>query len=606
MCGIAGAWLSSRLYPEVKVVLNKMAHRGPDAQNFFEEGPVQLYHSRLSIIDISQAANQPMKDSSGRFVLIFNGEIYNYRELRKLVDYPWQNHSDTEVLLALLIRFGNEALNLLEGMFALALFDREQKTILLARDRLGKKPLYYANTENGFFFASEVRTLIAMDPSLGVAGRQELSNWLHWQTIPKEGSILQKVDQIRPGSCVEIRHGKLSSFKVFWALEQHLQANYLESPDFNPTQNKRERLRTLLEESVEKRLVSDVPFACFLSGGVDSSIITAMASQALSEPLNTFSLVFKEKEFSEQKYSKMVADRYKTNHHEILVHPNDLLDLLPEALAACDHPSGDGLNTYMVSKKTREAGFKMALSGLGGDEWFLGYQYFFQHDKWRQRAHWSELIPPAGLLPFKLRKGREIIEGYKHFYRGGFSLQRIVWDSWTIMNKMNLPRPNIRPEAQLEIQDHLYSQDSVNEWRFYTQPVLLRDSDQYGMACGLEIRAPFMDHKLIEFALQMTDSEKTSGRPKELLIDVCKDLLPEEIYNRPKQGFALPWEHWMRSELRDFCNQRIKAFGERTGSAITGKQWDKFLAGNNGIGWSRWWSLVSLEDWLQRNNIRID
>ena len=606
MCGIAGYWAEQKVSFKIEDVLSQMAHRGPDGQHHWSENEFHLFHSRLSIIDPTEKADQPMHDNSGRYVLAFNGEIYNFVHLKKSLDYPFVTASDTEVLLALLIKYGHEALNLLDGMFALAFYDRREKILLLARDRMGKKPLYFAESQSGFVFGSELRTILEIAPELNHCSKADISTWLFWQTIPREGSLLNRVNQVRPGSCLEIKNGSLKSYKVYWAVEQHIQPDYLSLAGFTKTSpNIYHRLRQLTTEAVVKRLISDVPFAAFLSGGVDSSIVCAIASQELGGNLPTFTMAFKEERFSEHHIAKKVADKFKTNHHEIVVSAQDLIEALPEALKSCDHPSGDGLNTYLISKHTRAAGYKMALSGLGGDEWFLGYNYFFDFLKWKQRSKWSGLIPSAGLLPFKYRKAAELMKGIRQLDAGAFPLQRILWDSYTLTEKFGLPHPAIGLEPELALKSHSHSQASVNEWRYYAQPVLLRDADQYAMACGLEIRVPFMDHSLIEFALQLPNWEKEGVRPKSLLINTFKDLLPVEVYDRPKQGFTLPWELWMRSELADFSTQHINAFANRIDSKYLKSKWSDFLKGNNEIGWSRWWSIVTLEHWISGNNLKI-
>lgn len=605
MCGIAGYWKEELMSISPADVLQQMQHRGPDAQHHWEEDGFHLFHSRLSIIDPGSASDQPMHDVSGRYVLVFNGEIYNYQALKHSLEYPFVTESDTEVLLALLIKYGAEALNLLEGMFAIAFYDRQERVLLLARDRMGKKPLYFAQTENGFLFASEVRTLLKMAPELNSCSRADLSTWLFWQTIPKEGSLIKGVKQVRPGSSLEIKNKHLKSYKVYWAVEQQIQPEYLNLQDFSKTTNITNRLRRLMSDSVEKRLVSDVPYAAFLSGGVDSSIVCALASQLIGGGLATFTMAFNEERFSEHLVARKVSNRYNTQHHEIIVSAEDLLEALPEAMLACDHPSGDGLNTYLISKHTRAAGFKVALSGLGGDEWFLGYDYFFDFAKWQNRSKWQALLPPGALLPFKFRKAAELMHGIRNFSGGAFPLQRMLWDSYTLVHHLNLPAPAIGIEPEVALKEHSHSQASVNEWRYYAQPVLLRDADQYGMACGLEIRVPFMDHSLMEFALQLPNKEKLGSRPKALLINTFKDLLPEEVYNRPKQGFTLPWEVWMRNELAEFSTLHVNAFADRIDNPYLRKQWAAFKQGNNAIGWSRWWSIVSLEHWLKSNNLKI-
>ena len=380
MCGIAGHFSTTFLTINQQAVLTALAHRGPDAQASWQGEHGLLFHSRLSIIDTDARANQPFADPTGRYVLVFNGEIYNYQALKATLNVQWQTTSDTELLLYWLINYGATRLNALEGMFAFAFYDTHTQELLLARDRFGKKPFYLHQQEGVLSFASEVRVLMQMHPELRTISKQQLSNWLFWQTIPG-GCLIDGIEELAPGHFMLLKNSQV--------LEKgsYLKANpYL---GLNPTRD--EALAVVKEKvssAIEKRLVADVPFAAFLSGGVDSSIITAVAAQRLGKDLHTFTVSFDESQFSEHHIAAEVAKRYQTQHHEIRLKPQDFLDLLPEGLAATDHPSGDGLNTYVVSKYTQAAGFKMALSGIGGDEWFLGYPYFRKMAEWQKKPGW--------------------------------------------------------------------------------------------------------------------------------------------------------------------------------------------------------------------------
>jgi asparagine synthase (glutamine-hydrolysing) len=595
MCGIAGQYNYFNKLENQSKILQSMSHRGPDAQAFWEDEQVVLFHSRLSIIDTSISANQPMIDLTGRYVLIFNGEIYNYRQLKAKLNYNWQTASDSEVLLVWLIKYGETKLDELEGMFAFAFYDKQKKELLMSRDRFGKKPLYIKQTKKTFSFASELRTLLVMHPDSAYTTSHKISNWLYWQTIPEQSTLLPEISQLKPGSYLKITQEKL------------IQGDFCNW--HNPVIKNIEeiecltKLRILVKEAVKKRLVSDVPFASFLSGGVDSSIITSLAAQELGSELNTFTISFDENEFSEHRIAAEVAERYQTKHHEIRLKPNDFLEEIENGLTATDHPSADGLNTYVVSKQTRKAGFKMALSGIGGDEWFLGYPYFKALDAWKKRKAFTYLSPFAKLFPFQYRKGFEIAN-HLNLGAGAYSYQRILFDSYTLKNYFGLPEPDLN-SIQPKFPDNM-SARSIEEWKYYSQPVLLRDSDQYSMAVGLELRSPFMDQKLVDFALSLPDQLKVGNKSKHLLIEAFKDLLPNSVYNRPKQGFTLPWEIWMRNELSSFCSQRIQSFGERIDQPKLINEWQKFLKQKSQFSWSRWWGIVAIEDWLFRNNVSIN
>ena len=290
-------------------------------------------------------------------------------------------------------------------------------------------------------------------------------------------------------------------------------------------------------------------------------------------------------------------------HHEIRLNPQDFLDLLPEGLAATDHPSGDGLNTYVVSKHTQAAGFKMALSGIGGDEWFLGYPYFRRMSDWQKRSWLSKGAGLQSYLPFDKRKGMEIASAVSKYGGNAYAFQRLLFDQTSIEDLFHLDKPMLFPSAEKgPFSQAVYSRQ---EWQYYTQPVLLRDSDQYSMAVGLELRAPFMDADLVDYALALSDDLKLGTRPKDLLISAFASELPRSVYDRQKQGFTLPWEHWIKNELRGFCQSRIMNFSDRLDTPDLLPEWNRFLQGKSKISWSRWWSVVALEDWLQRNHLQL-
>jgi asparagine synthase (glutamine-hydrolysing) len=594
MCGIAGQLSTSNIKPNTQSVLAALAHRGPDAQAFWSSDRVCLWHARLSIIDTDARANQPYTDVTGRYVLVFNGEIYNYQALKALLSFDWQTSSDTELLMEWLKAYSHSRLDELEGMFAFAFYDTQNNTCLLARDRFGKKPLYLHQTSEVFSFASEVRVLLKMYPEAAYTTRQQLSNWLYWQTIPGQETLLPEIKQLEPGTYLVWDNG---------AQEKATYTNW-QAPQIAP-QNEQEvlgELKRLVAAAVEKRLVADVPFATFLSGGVDSSIITALAAQQLGSSLNTFTVSFDEAVFSEHHIAAEVAKRYGTQHHEIRLRPQDFLKEIEAGLAATDHPSGDGLNTYVVSKHTQAAGFKMALSGIGGDEWFLGYNYFTALDALKKKQALGFLKAFNGVLPLRYRKAMDVLENLDKG-AAAYAYQRILFDQYTVQKTFGLHLPSLLPKEG--VWPDSMSARSVEEWRYYTQPVLLRDSDQYSMAVGLELRAPFMDQDVVNFALSLPDELKRGTRSKYLLIEAFKDLLPTNVYDRKKQGFTLPWEQWMRYELKEFCQERINAFANRINAPLLQTEWEQFIKGRGQWTWSRLWSIVALEDYLIRNEITV-
>lgn len=617
MCGINGIlYFTDRHDGSLERMNDALAHRGPNDAGIWKEGAVQLGHRRLSIIDLSAAGHQPMQSDDGRYVIIFNGEIYNYRQLRaELPSYPYRSQTDTEVLLAAYAAWGSECLQRLNGMFAFAIWDRAEATLFVARDRLGIKPLYYYQDEHRLVFSSEVRGLLAS----GVVPRQldeaSLIDYLRYQTVHGPKTILEGVKLLPAGHFLQVVTAQ-ATIAPYWTARP--KAEFLNAERSSAEWQREIKLHLL--RAVERRLVADVPFGAFLSGGIDSSAIVALMSQVATEPVNTFCVTFAEAAFSEARYARQVAEKFGTRHHEIPLRPENFLDTLPAALNAMDHPSGDGPNTYIVSQATRAAGITMALSGLGGDELFAGYPIFRQSYR---LAQWSTL----NILPQPLRRlagqvvatARPTVAGRKtaevlalsevHPLEAYPLARQVLLDDQIrhLTDRDKLPANSVQVLARQlrEVDWPVLSQISVAEIISYMQHVLLRDTDQMSMAHALEVRVPFLDHELVELVLAIPDSIKYPHTPKQLLVAAMGDLLPAEIVNRPKMGFTLPFSDWMRGELWSFCDQHLRRLAGRSrfNESYLLKLWSDFLAGHPGISWSRLWTLVVLEHWLDTNRI---
>ena len=625
MCGISGIMGST----DIPGVLDRMnraqAHRGPDDSGTWHDSFVGLAQRRLSIIDLSSGGHQPMSDPSGRFTLTFNGEIYNFEEVRAELTRRgfqpiWKTRSDTEVLLYAFIHLGPACLDLLNGMFAFGVWDNQRKRLFLARDRMGIKPLYYYHDAGHFVFASEVRALLASGHVPRELDPEGLDDYLRYQTVHAPKTLLRGVYMLLPGTFAELdlegdRPGSLHH-SVYWQLGQgHLLVSEVSAEEAQ------HRVRHLLTESVRRRLVADVPFGAFLSGGIDSSAVVALMAQVSTQPVRTFSVVFDEEEFSEARYARMVAERYGTQHTEIRLQPEDFKNLLPLALDAMDHPSGDGPNTYVVSKVTREAGITMALSGLGGDEVFAGYDVFHRAQR-LERLSWLGNIPallrrPAGEVLRLARGGvagdklAELFAAPNWSFGKTYPLVRAVQQDAMLMRwKRGGHLHANRVEALAAWAERAYpganqllSRVSVAEMTSYMQNVLLRDTDQMSMAVALEVRVPFLDYTLVEYVMRLSDALKQPTTPKRLLVSALSDLLPEAVVNRPKMGFTLPWKHWMKNDLKTFCGDHLRALEQRE-YIVPGTMtdlWRRFLADDPRVTWSRIWYLVVLEHWLQRH-----
>lgn len=622
MCGINGiisfAPESESHHDTVERMNRALAHRGPDDSGIFTADRIGLGHRRLSIIDLSMAGHQPMVSPDGRFVLVYNGEIYNFRELRSNLDYPFRSHTDTEVLLASWVAWGAECIDHLIGMFAFAVWDREKSELHLVRDRLGIKPLYYYQDQNRFVFSSEVRAVLASGFAPRTLNASSVVDYLRYQCVHQPDTIVSGVRLLPPATHMCVSRGE-AKIRHYWSSSA---ADVDRQIDVKTA---RKRILDALLVAVERRLVADVPFGAFLSGGIDSSAIVALMSR-VTDKVSTFSISFAEEQFSEARYARMVAHRYRTDHHEIQLAPEDFLDLLPAALDGMDHPSGDGPNTYVVSKATKDAGITMALSGLGGDELFAGYPIFSQSVRIQGLSR-VNLVPrilrnTAGKLLQVMRPGiasmkiAEILRKPQISPLTAYPLYRqVLLDSQILklLDTQQLPSNRVdQIVADLSQTEGfkalpLLSQVSVIEMATYMQHVLLRDTDQMSMAHALEVRVPFLDHELVELVLGLPDALKTSHShtPKQLLVESLGDLLPREIVNRPKMGFTLPYGHWMKHELRGFCGERIRLLAQRTQfnhSAVMAL-WNNFLEGESRVSWSRIWMLVVLEHWMEKNGV---
>ncbi|MCW3076447.1 MAG: asparagine synthase, glutamine-hydrolyzing [Bacteroidetes bacterium] len=628
MCGITGIISKSLDQGSREVIVKGMnkclAHRGPDNEGLWSKDNVTLGHRRLSIIDISSEGNQPFFSGDKRYVIVYNGELYNYRDLKLQLQqaphgtaqkpYFFKTNSDTEVILAAYIRWGNGCLQMFSGMYAFTIYDTVNKTIFIARDRIGVKPLYYYYDENVFTFSSEIRPIIHSGIKQFKLNTTVLGEYFMFQTVFAPNTIIRGIKMLMPGHFIELKEGQAQITK-YYSINNI--SNITEGLSYAQICAK---IKELLAHSVQQRLVADVPFGAFLSGGIDSSAIVGLMSKVSSEKIQTFNISFDESEFSESQYARLIAKEYNTTHHEIKLSPGDFLKQLPEALSAIDHPSGDGPNTFIVSKATRQAGVTMALSGIGGDELFAGYDVFKRMAELQKKA-WLNAVPQllrkAGAEIIRRRKksvsGNKISEllGQPSInFNSAYPLNRSVFTqkelSALLKNPSSFIQMNQILSAVPQVKDHLLSAVSICEISTYLQNTLLRDTDQMSMAVALEVREPFLDYKLIEFVLSVNDEHKFPHTPKKLLVDSLGDLLPSEIVNRPKMGFTLPWKDWMKNELKSFCEQNINELSERDfcyGTEIK-KLWNKFLINDPTVTWSRIWHLVVFNNWLSENKIQ--
>jgi asparagine synthase (glutamine-hydrolysing) len=619
MCGLSGIINLQHKQVDPAIIhrmSNCMAHRGPDADGFYIKDEVALGHRRLSIIDLSATANQPMFDASGRYAMIFNGEMYNFAEVkRQLTGYPFKTHSDSEVILAAYSKWGADCLEKLGGMFVFVIWDLINHELFIARDRMGVKPLYYYVDANHFVFASEIRALLQSGLVPAKIDHAAVDDFLEFQSISFPHSIIENVKQLEAGAYLRVRSGKLET-KKYWDITATRKQF-----DFSNKQVIQKQLYTLLRQSIERRMISDVPLGAFLSGGIDSSAVVALMAESSSKPINTFNIGFEEKEFDESEYAAIVAKKFNTRHNSVRLSPNIFLDELNNALNSMDTPSGDGVNTYVVSKQIKQSGLTVALSGVGGDELFAGYPFFTRYYRLKQnRSLWKWMKPirkfGSGFVGLNgnMQKDRirqllqtdeiSIDECYPLFRQ--ILSPRIISKLTTHPLHANSIVSDLLEKHETVIDSFPYlSQVSIAEYLGYTQHTLLKDTDQMSMAVSLEVREPFFDHQLVEFVLNVPDQYKYPDYPKRLLVESLGDLLPAEIVHRRKQGFLFPWSVWMKRELKTFCEERLNKIAGRSfiNSNALLQRWNEFLKGDRSVRWMELWLFVILEHWLEKNHV---
>ncbi len=622
MCGIAGilgAGASDHVETVGKMVAS-MHHRGPDGQGMFvsPSGNCVLGHSRLAILDLSDSAAQPMVSPDNRWAFVYNGECYNYLEIREELSSHgegFESTGDTEVVFRFLSAHGPSALTKLNAMFALALWDERERKLIIARDRYGQKPLYFAHVGRLFLFASEVRALLASGLVAREIDPSALLGYLAYGAVQEPSTIVAGVSLLRPAAWMAVEPQGETSTELYWQ-------SPTEKRDTQPNE-----LRESFSAAVKRHLVSDAPLGLFLSGGIDSSAITMAAARTAGARVRTLCVVFPEQaDKSEAQYASIVAKRAGTEHTEVPVTGSQMLKILPDALDAMDQPTSDAINTYVVSHAARQAGMKVALSGLGGDELFGGYPSF--RDVPRMLRLRRLLAPVRNSLakgladsarfsvrPAKLAELLNAPDNNLCAYlvrRRLFSTQQmremapeLLCRGWYSGLDENLFR-----ELRTMIDGlNVYDATGLLEMRLYMGQTLLRDSDVMGMNHGLEIRLPFLDAQFASCAIALNSRARAPGkRPKWPFVKAMERLIPSEIIDRPKRGFTLPFEKWMRYELREEVTDGIRTlvsiFEPLRKDVLLGL-WDRFCTQPGKTGWIRPWSLYVLGRYLEKHELEL-
>lgn len=671
MCGIFGVINTKEKIDVNKVIEARdiLKHRGPDDEGLYLSGfnsnyyPfVALAHRRLSIIDLSNNARQPMISENGRYVIVYNGEIYNYLSIKnkKLKIKNYKTESDTEVILNLYAEYGKECLSMLRGMFAFAIWDDEKKILFAARDRFGIKPFYYYVNDNEFIFSSELKAIKYYKENL-TTNFKALDAYLRTGSVPAPLTIYNEVLLLIPGCWIEIKFdkGKIASssqkFSVktqkYWKFSDlfnnelvNNSQNSINEYNYNKSStnaskknslilskkynhNAKRIIREALLDTVRAHLVADVEVGAFLSGGIDSTSIVSLMRQVGKEKIKTVSIVFPESKFDESKYSRLAAKKYNTEHVEIPFYERDLIEDLDKIFSVMDQPTIDGINTYFVSKAAKQVGLKVVLSGLGGDELFGGYPSFNLIPKYQRikKLPFVKFLMQVAAPLLRNRIPAKAIHYLKNpdepnaeyrLVRALFTEEELNAIGWkrkggqvsafshqsSVSNFQVMNYEITTNEDQLFNELNFYFDQydeeaeklrglvkvSYLESCFYMRNQLLRDSDVFSMAHSLELRVPFVDHKLYEAVLPYLDDAYDKNYPKKMLVEAVGDL-PDEIVYRTKMGFTFPFEDWIKNgKLKDIVFDRLKNLDSDEQLSLN---WSE-------LHWSRFWGLFVINKFI--------
>lgn len=612
MCGIFGIVTKENTLSESEVhsYTDTLTHRGPDSGNVFvaKHDRLALGHRRLSIIDLSEHANQPFFSQCGRYVIVYNGEIYNFQQLAKTIQKSLKTRSDTEVLLEGFIQHDIEFFTKLNGMFAFAIYDIQQDTLILARDRTGIKPLFYYVDEKDFIFASEIKAILAVKPNLTVQ-KELLPYFLHLGYLPQPYTIYKNVFKFPTGNYAVLKNSELS-FHTYWKPEQEISNKLITNE-----QDAINRLDTLLNRAVQSQMISDVPLGVFLSGGIDSSTVAAFAAKNSEKPVKTFSIAFTEADFNESKYAEQVAKHIGSEHYTLTFNKQDIFELFQHYHIAYDEPCADSslLPTMMVSKLARQY-VTVALSGDGGDELFLGYGAY----QWAKRLQnrLLRITRPVLSRTAKLGKDRHKRIGRLLKYKNGQHLKSHIFSQeHYFFSEIELQKLLVNPVFNFSnINQNVFSyqrtlnsieQQFLFDFQYYLKDDLLVKIDRASMQFSLETRVPFLDNEIIRFAWNIPTELKLKGKQnKYILRQVLYRYVPKHIFERPKWGFSVPIREWLTTDLKCWIDTYLsKEIIEKHGIIHydVAQYWVKrFLKGEKTV-FNKVWVMIALHQWLEKN-----
>lgn len=639
MCGIAGFFDPHRRTPDAQAVAMAMSdtlmHRGPDAGNVWlnAHAGIALGHRRLSILDLSEAGSQPMVSSNGRFVLTYNGEVYNAPELRRdllKLGCTLKGHSDTEVIVEGFANWGVfKTLERMIGMFAFGVWDNKERQLILVRDRLGIKPLYWGKFDSVLIFASELSAL-KRHPAFGNSiNRNALVSYLRHNYVPGPLSIFENVQKLEPGMTLTVTQSLEPQLKPFWSLKSVVESgrsNQLQLSDEDAVNS----VADLLGDAVEKRMLSDVPLGAFLSGGIDSSTIAALMQSRSERPVRTFSIGFHESGFNEAHHAAAVARHLGTDHTELYVDHAQARDVIPSLPAIYDEPFADSsqIPTYLVSEMTRKH-VTVVLSGDGGDELFGGYNRYFQLPAIRNRIaflpaslrrglanllrlippeRWSSMLKPMpalGRIPMIGDKIHKVANILPEDADGAFRRLVSEWDrpSELVIDGQEIVHP-IWKDAKDSVSEFVERMQYIDLATYFPDDILTK-VDRASMAVSLEARVPFSDHRVVEYAWRLPQHLKIrNGTGKWILRQVLYQHVPRQLMDRPKMGFGIPLDQWLRGPLRDWAEdllseRRMVQDGYLNPMPIR-QRWQEHLSGNRNWQYSLW-GVLMFNAWLDQH-----
>lgn len=607
MCGITGFFgLQTTLdAADLDLMTRVLAHRGPDAQGVLTGPGWGLGHRRLSVIDLSDAANQPMRSHDGRYVLVYNGEIYNFQDVARDLDVPLRTHSDTEVVLEAFAAWGPVCFERFNGMFALAVIDTHRSEIILARDRLGIKPLFYRLVDGELVFGSELKAITSLRVRGHVPNPSAIAAYLHLGFVPEPMTILAHTHKLPSGTWLRFDGHRLEAH-TFWRPEAQLRPHATRDPVLA-----KQQLAAIVDDAVRARLIADVPVGTFLSGGIDSSLVTALTQKHTSHRVKTFSIGFSEARFDESPYAEAVAQHLDTDHHPFRLSQEDAKSLVVSLLDVYDEPYADSsaIPTMMVSKLARQH-VTVALSGDGGDELMLGYNMY----QWAQRLGHPLLRHGRALLHTLLRHvprsrwhrlSTFLAPHPERFHKthvfsqvgGFFSYQELH-----TMLRISYGYPPMNEHVDGLARDlNLMEQQSLFDLRAYLKDDLLVKVDRASMLHSLEVRVPLLDHRVVAFCLNLhPDLKIRHGATKWLLKSVLYDHVPASLFDRPKAGFSVPLQLWLREDLRylidDYLNPDVINAAGLVNANVVAALVQRFDAGIDHL-YARVWTLILLHKW---------